>query len=65
VLAVIAINKEVFLVAFAILWVVFFLSPITLYSRNTRARMTRAERAIMIALGLALTVVLWYALPSS
>jgi hypothetical protein len=57
--------KEVFLISFVILWVVFFLSPITLYSRNTRTPMTRTERAIMIALGLAITVVLWYALPHS
>ena len=57
-------NKDVFLLSFAILWIIFFLSPFTLYSRNTRTPLTRTERAIMIALGLALSLVLWYALPN-
>lgn len=57
--------KNVLLLCFAVLWILFFLSPLTLYSRNTRAPMTRTERAIMIALGLALVITLWYALPNS
>ena len=57
--------KKVLLLAFAVVWILFFLSPFTLYSRTTRAPMTRTERTIMIALGLALVVTLWYALPNS
>ena len=57
--------KQVLLLAFAVVWILFFLSPFSLYSRNTRAPMTRTERVIMIALGLALVVTLWYALPNS
>jgi hypothetical protein len=56
--------KEIFLATFAILWVVFFLSPFTLYSKTTRSPMTPAERAVMVALGLALVVTLWYSLPN-
>ena len=57
--------KEVLLLAFAVVWIVFFLSPFAIYSRSTRAPMTRTERAIMIAVGLALVLTLWYALPHS
>ena len=64
VLAVIRI-KEIVLLFFAVLWILFFLSPFTLYSRNTRTPMTGTERAVMIVLGVALVVVLWYALPNS
>ena len=57
--------KEILLFSFAALWILFFLSPFTLYSRTSRTPLTPAERALMIALGLALVVTLWYALPSS
>lgn len=57
-------TKEIFLFSFAILWILFFLSPFSLYSRTARTAMTPAERALMIALGLALIVTLWYALPN-
>jgi len=56
--------KEIFLSAFAILWVVFFLSPFSLHSKGTGSPMTRPERALMIGIGLALVITLWFSLPN-
>ena len=54
--------REVLLLAFAILWILFFLSPFAIYSRSTRAPMTRSERLVMVGLGLILLLFLWLSL---
>lgn len=55
--------KDILLLSFAVLWILFFLSPLATYGRNTRATMTRTERLVMIVLGLMLLMLLWLSLP--
>jgi hypothetical protein len=56
-------TKDVLLISFAVLWILFFLSPFAIYSRSTRTPMTRTERLVMIGLGLILLLLLWLSLP--
>jgi hypothetical protein len=53
--------KEPFLLIFSILWILFFLAPIPIRSKTTKAPATLWQRILFLAIGAA-SLLLWYSL---